>query len=104
MSFFDKVREMLGGVGHKPRHTSNQNMGTPRGQTQQGQTRTQSTGTQSGQKHEGMREKLEDAVKSGIDTAARKADQMTGGKYHDKINKGANAARNAADKIDGKPD
>ncbi|WP_062348144.1 antitoxin [Herbidospora yilanensis] len=87
MSFFDKVKDMFGGHHHTQSAPT-----TPRPQRMPGT------------EQDGFRDKVEDSVKSGIDSAARKADEMTKGKYRDKINRTAGSARNAADKIDGKQD
>ncbi|MBO3751326.1 antitoxin [Streptosporangiaceae bacterium NEAU-GS5] len=56
------------------------------------------------EKSAGMKSKVEDTVKGGVDKGAAKADERTGGKYGGHIDKGADAARRAADKIDGQPD
>jgi hypothetical protein len=45
-----------------------------------------------------------DQIASGIDKAAGIADKKTGGKYSDKIDKGAAGAKDALDKLDGKND
>jgi hypothetical protein len=47
---------------------------------------------------------VEDAVKGGVDKAAEAADQATGGKYTEQIDKGAEAAKNIVDKIEGQQD
>jgi len=41
-----------------------------------------------------------DKIESGIDKAADVADDKTKGKYSDKIDKGADAARKGVDKLD----
>ena len=45
-----------------------------------------------------------DQIARGIDKAASVADRKTGGKYADKIDKGAAGAKDALDKLDGKDD
>ena len=46
----------------------------------------------------------DDDIAKGIDTAADKADEMTGGKFSEHIDKGADMAKDAVDKMDGKED
>ena len=43
-------------------------------------------------------------IADGIDKAAGLADKKTGGKHHDKIEKGRTRAKGALDKLDGKDD
>ncbi|WP_061294387.1 antitoxin [Herbidospora cretacea] len=86
MSFIDKVKDMFGG------HHTHSDPTSPGPQRMPGTEK------------EGFRDKVEDSVKNGIDSTARKADEMTKGKYRDQINRTAGSARNAADKIDGKRD
>jgi hypothetical protein len=45
-----------------------------------------------------------DKVESGVDKAARTADQKTGGKHSDQIGKGADKAKDAARKMGEKGD
>lgn len=45
-----------------------------------------------------------DQIAGAIDKAAGMADKKTGGKYADKIDKGAAGAKDALDKLDGKND
>lgn len=98
MSFFEKVKEMLGVDDHKhrkdvpeqTRHTADETTIRPR--------------EHGGGEFDDLRTKAEDAAKGGIDKAAEAADKATGGKYTERIDKGAAAARDAANKIDGKQD
>ncbi|GIH26635.1 hypothetical protein Aph01nite_49450 [Acrocarpospora phusangensis] len=127
MSFFHKVREMFGGAGNKlqstraqPKSSGGNAMGTAKdmgrdmgqnarsttpgakGQMRQGADGAEDTRSAQGRSN-GMRDKIEDKVMDGIDSAAAGADRATGGKYRDQINRTADAARRAADKIDGEP-
>jgi hypothetical protein len=45
-----------------------------------------------------------DKIAQGIDKAAGAASTRTGGKHDDKIGKGASAAKDALDKLDGRND
>ncbi|GAA0979038.1 hypothetical protein GCM10009555_043010 [Acrocarpospora macrocephala] len=108
MSFFHKVREIFGGAGDKMRDTPSQPKATGENvRMRQGadsaKDRADGMKQDPRDKSGGMRDKVEDKVMDGIDSAARAADRATGGKYRDQINKGADAARRAADKIDGEP-
>ncbi|GAA0400419.1 hypothetical protein Acor_78080 [Acrocarpospora corrugata] len=110
MSFFDKVREMFGGAEGKVRNVPTQTKSTGEnamGQMRQGadnaRDRAGSMKQDAQAKSSGMRDKVEDKVMDGIDSAAAAADRATGGKYTEQINRSADAARRAADKIDGEP-
>ncbi|WP_283134778.1 Rv0909 family putative TA system antitoxin [Rhizohabitans arisaemae] len=48
-----------------------------------------------------FRTKLEAGIREGIERGARAADSATGGRFTEQIKKAADAAKNAADKIDG---
>jgi MT0933-like antitoxin protein len=43
-------------------------------------------------------------ISEGVDKAAGMVDDKTGGRYTDKIDKGADAAKTGLDKLDGKDD
>jgi MT0933-like antitoxin protein len=47
-------------------------------------------------------DKHDDKIRSGIDKAADFADDKTKGKYSEKIDKGADSAKNAVEKLDDK--
>ncbi|MFE3449196.1 antitoxin [Nonomuraea sp. NPDC059194] len=90
MSIFDKVKEMLGGEKSK----SVPEQGGPAAEEAAGSA-------QAGDVLSDFKNKAEEAAMSGIDEAAKNVDEATGGKYTDQINKGAEKAKDVADKIDG---
>ncbi|MEV0586014.1 Rv0909 family putative TA system antitoxin [Nonomuraea sp. NPDC050310] len=98
MSIFDKVKEMFNDASDKARNVPEQAAGT----ADDGGARTRQSAGGAGSKVDGLREKAEDAARSGIDKAAAAASEATGGKYDEHLAKGADAARRAADRIDGK--